>query len=289
MSASVKGLFQGRRLAAGIRSFSARKVGLVCIAACLILVSVATPAFAAPAAVSINPTHGLPGAAVVMKGSGFAADAVINVAFGSGNGYGTSAASDAAGTFTDYMAVPPLAPGVYVLSATDGKNKASANFTIDGSTSTTTSSTTSSTTSAKTATVTATVTSSVTTTSITTVTTTSTTTSFSTSTTTLPAVTVTSTKNYTTTESPAAPITSTATVTRLATAVTLTVSTSKSGADTPAAQGSPRSYGGLSDTLLYFLAGVGIMVTAISIGMLAFREKTIEDYGREAPGRSSST
>jgi hypothetical protein len=194
----VKGLLQGGGLAAGIRSASARNVGLGCIAAFLILVSVATPAFAAHAAT-------------------------------------------------------------------------------------------------KTTTVTTTVTATVTsikTTAITTVTTTSTktATSFSTSTTTRPAVTVTSTKNYTTTRPPAAAtVTATKTMTQLAAAATVTVSVSKSSTDPVAAQSSPQSSGGISDTLLYFLAGVGIMVTAISIGMLAFREKTIEDYGREAPGHSSST
>ena len=118
------------------------------IAACLILVSVATPAFADNPSVSISPTHGLPGDAIVMRGSGFAADTIVRVAFGSGNGGGTSAATDATGAFTDYMAVPPVAPGDYMVSATDGKDKASANFTVDGSTSTTTNSTTSSSTTA---------------------------------------------------------------------------------------------------------------------------------------------
>ena len=259
------------------------------IAACLILAAVATPAFADHPTVSISPTHGLPGTAIVMKGNGFLADAIVRVAFGSGSGGGTSAATDATGAFTDYMAAPLVAPGDYVVSASDGIYKASTNFTIDGSTSTTTNSTTSSsTTSAKTTTVTATVT----TTTKTTVTTTSTTTSLSTSTLTRPGVTITSTststKNYTTTE-PAAPITATATVTQRAEAATVTVSISKSSADPPAAQGSPQSIGGFSDTLLYFVAGVGILVTAISVGMLAFRERRIEDYGSEGKSRGSST
>ena len=193
----MRELFRGGHLAAG-RSISARGVGLACIAACLILVSVATPAFAAHA-----------------------------------------------------------------------------------TTKTTTVTTT----------VTATVTS-IKTTAITTVTTTSTktTTSFSTSTTTRPAVTVTSTKNYTTTRPPAAAtVTATKTMTQLAAAATVTVSVNKNSADPAAPQSSSQPSGGFSDTLLYFLAGVGIMVTAISVGMLAFRERTIEDYGREAPGHSSAT
>jgi len=287
----VRDLSHGGRLAAG-RSISARGVGLACIAACLILVSVAAPAFADTPTVSISPTHGLPGAAIVMRGSGFAAGTIVKVAFGSGNGGGTSAATDATGAFTDYMAVPLVAPGDYVVSAADGKDTASANFTVDGSTSTTTNSTTSSsTTSAKTTTITTTVTATITTTAMTKVTTTSTETSFSISTTTLPAVTVTSTststKNYTTTGPAAATVT--ATVTQLAEAATVPASVSKSSADPPAAQSSPQSSGGVPDTLLYFLGGVGIMVTAISIGMLAFRERTIEDYRSEGKSRGSST
>jgi hypothetical protein len=100
-------------------------------------------------------------------------------------------------------------------------------------------------------------------------------------------LTSTSTKNYTTTE-PAAPITATATLTQLAAAETVTVSVSKSSADPPAAQSAPQSFG-VPDTLLYFLGGVGIIVTAISVGMLAFRERTIEEYRREGKSRGSST
>ena len=180
----MKALLQGRRLAAGIRSLSARKIGFASIAACLIIVCVATPAFAAHAE--------------------------------------------------------------------------------------------------KTTTVTTTVTA--------TVTSIKTTTSISTSTTTKAAVTVTSTKNYTTTRPQAvATVTATKTMTQPAAAATVTVSASKSGsADPRAAQSSPQSSGGFPDTLLYFLAGVGILVTAISVGMLAFRERRIEDYGREAPGRGNA-
>jgi hypothetical protein len=292
----VRGLFRRGSLAVGVRHVSARKIGLASIAACLILISVATSASADNPTVSISPTHGLPGTAIVMRGSGFAADAIVRVTFGSGNSGGTSAATDATGAFTDYMAAPQVAPGDYVVTASDGKDKASANFTIDGSTSTTTNSTTSSSTSsAKTTTVTTTVTATITTTAMTTLTTTSTATSLSTSTVTRPALTVTSTstltststKNYTTTE-PAAPITATATLTQLAAAETVTVSVSKSSADPPAAQSGPQAFG-VPDTLLYFLGGVGIMVTAISVGMLAFRERTIEDYRSEGKSRGSST
>jgi len=98
----------------------------------------------------------------------------------------------------------------------------------------------------------------------------------------------TSTKNYTTTD-PAAPVTATKTTTQTAAAATITVSVTKSSPDPAAAQSSPPSFGGFSDTLLYFLAGVGIMVTAISVGMLAFRERTIKDYRSEKPSRESST
>jgi hypothetical protein len=131
----------------------------------------------------------------------------------------------------------------------------------------------------------------VTTTVTATVTSIKTTTSVSTSTTTRPAVTVTSTKNYTTTSAQAvATVTATKTTTKLAAAATVTVPASKnSNADPPSTQSSPQASGGFPDTLLYFLAGVGILVTAISVGMLAFRERRIEDYGRESPGHSSST
>jgi hypothetical protein len=97
----------------------------------------------------------------------------------------------------------------------------------------------------------------------------------------------TSTKNYTTTE-PAATVTATKTTTQLAAAATVTVSASRISSADPA-QSSPQSSGGFPDTLLYFLAGVGILITAISVGMLAFRERRIEDYGREGPSRESST
>jgi hypothetical protein len=79
-------------------------------------------------------------------------------------------------------------------------------------------------------------------------------------------------------------------VTQLAAAATVTVSANKSStADPPAAQSSPQLIGGVSDTLLYFLAGVGVLVTAISVGMLAVRDRKIEDYRREGKSRGSST
>lgn len=253
----------------------------------MILVSAGTPAFALRAEVSVSPTHGLPGAVILLSGNGFAADSTVSVVFGSSAE--TSAGTDARGEFTDYIPVPAAAPGTYVVTATDGQDRASVNFTLDsptGNTTTTSSSTTDSKAKAVTTTVTTTATITLTTTSTTTET------SVSTSTTALPAVTLTSTENYTTTEPPAAPVTATTTVTQLAAAVTVTASSSQSSEtsqDTGAAQGSSPSSGGFSDTLLYFLAGVGIMVTAISVGMLAFRQRTIEDYKSEVPSRGRAT
>jgi len=96
-------------------------------------------------------------------------------------------------------------------------------------------------------------------------------------------------KNYTTTE-PGATVTATKTVTQLAAAATVTISGSKSSsADPPAAQSSPQSFGGIPDTLLYFLVGVGIVVALISVGMLGFRERTINDYRTDGKSRGSST
>jgi hypothetical protein len=78
-------------------------------------------------------------------------------------------------------------------------------------------------------------------------------------------------------------------MTQLAPTATVTVSVSKSSADPPAAQSSPESFGGIPYTLLYFLGGVGILVTAISVGMLALRERTIDDYKSDRKGRGSSS
>ncbi|HVC26537.1 MAG TPA: hypothetical protein VND40_00095 [Nitrososphaerales archaeon] len=205
----------------------------------------------------------------------------MNITFGGGPE--TRAGTNAQGAFTDYITAPSAAPGVYAVSATDGENTATVDFTLGlGTVANTT--TSSSTTSSNATTVTTTVTSI----SRTTVTTTSTTTATSLSTTTLPAVTLTSTHDYTTTGPPAAPVTTTTTLTQLATAVTVTVSASQSNPGTGTAQGAPQPSGGFSDTLLYFLAGVGILVTAISVGMVAFRDRTLKDYRTEAPSGGST-
>jgi hypothetical protein len=77
-------------------------------------------------------------------------------------------------------------------------------------------------------------------------------------------------------------------MTQLAPGATVTVSVSKSSADPPAAKSGPQSFG-VPDTLLYFLGGVGIMVTAISVGMLALRERRIDDYRSDRKSRGSSS
>jgi len=78
-------------------------------------------------------------------------------------------------------------------------------------------------------------------------------------------------------------------VTQPATAATVTVSVTQSSSDLGTAQSAPQSSSGFSYASLYFLAGVGILATAISVGILAFREKSIEDYRRGVSGRASAT
>jgi hypothetical protein len=287
---------------------------------CLLVFSLANPVFAA-GSLSMSPTHGQPGTSITLSGTGFKSSATVKISFNDVSV--ASATTDGGGAFTAIFPAPSFPNGTYPVSAADGVNTVNTAFTIDPSStnSTTSSSTTSSstsnstsstsssikpttvtttvtTTSTTTATSTVTTTSktTITTTAKTTVTTTSTTTvtSLSTSTTTRPAVTVTSTststststKNYTSTEA-AATVTATKTLTQAGGAATVTVSVTKSVADPPAAQSSQPS-GGFPDTLLYFLAGVGILVTAVSVGMLAFRGKRIEDYKGEGQSRGSS-
>jgi len=255
----------------------------------LILFSVqATPVFAAQVGLTISPTSGPPGTVILLSGSGFAAVSVVAVGFV--GGIQTSAGTNGNGAFTDYIEAPTAAPGIYTVSATDGKNTASANFTIGATTGTTTSaSTTSSKTSTVTSTVTGKVTSNVTSTVTSTTTSTKTTTSFFTLTTSQPAVTLTATENYTTTAAPEPPVTTTTTVTQPPSPVTVTVSASQSSTEPGSVQSAPQTSGGFSDTSLYFLAGVGILVMAAGVGMLAFRHRSIEDYKRRMPARGKET
>ncbi len=247
------------------------------------LVSVlTTPVFAAQATVSIDPTHGRPGTGITLSGSGFPPESVVAIGFGSLSLMYTT--TSAAGAFIAYFGAPTDPPGNYSVSATLGKYTASANFTIDSLTGTTTSTSTStSTATPKTSTVTTTSTSTTTTTE------TSTTTAFLTVTTTPPAVTFTATRNYTTTAPQASPVTTTATVTQPPTSVTVTLLASQSTTGPGTGQTSPQASIGFSDASLYFLAGVGILVTAIGVGMLAMRSRAMEGYRREAAGRGNAT
>jgi hypothetical protein len=111
--------------------------------------------------------------------------------------------------------------------------------------------------------------------------------SFSTVTTSQPAVTITATQNFTTTATaaPAPPVATTATVTQPPTSVTVTVSASQSSTEPGSVQSAPQTSSGFSDTSLYFLASVGILVTVVGVGMLALRQRSIADYKRRMPAR----
>jgi hypothetical protein len=282
------------RRGTGSRNVLAFASVLAACAGCLLVFSPATPVFAA-GTLSMSPTHGPPGTSITLSGTDFKSSATVTISFN--DVVAASAVTDRSGAFRVIFAAPSSSNGTYPISVSDGVNTVNLAFTIDSSSTTTTTSTSTSNStslSTKTTTITTTVTATVTTTSVTKVTTTSTTTvtSLSTTTTTRPGVTVTSTststKNYTTTD-PGAPVTATETMTQTAAAATITVSVTKSSSDPAAAQSSLPFFGSLSDTLLYFLAGVGIMVTAISVGVLAHRERTIKDYTSEKPSRESST
>jgi hypothetical protein len=290
----------------GNRSFSGRAAILASLAACLIIFSIpATSALAATAALGVSPTSGPAGTDVLVSGTGFAGDSIVTLGFVGATQ--TRAGTNAGGTFTDYLVAPAAAPGTYSISATDGINSASANFTVTASTVTTTgtttsttstatsttSSTTASSTSSKTTTATSKATSNATTTVTSTATSTETAISFFTITTAQPAVTLTATVNYTTTDTttaaPAPPVTTTTTLTQPIAPVTVTVSVSQNSTAPASVQGAPQTSSGFSDTSIYFLAGVGILVTAIGVGMLAFRNNAIQDYRKNLPARAKET
>jgi hypothetical protein len=81
---------------------------------------------------SISPQNGVADTAITVSGSGFAANKTITIQF-KGTTIATTPAtvsSDANGNFTATAAAPKYAAGTYEISATDGTNTRTANFTI---------------------------------------------------------------------------------------------------------------------------------------------------------------
>jgi hypothetical protein len=246
----------------------------------LVALTQARPASAATAAVTIAPTHGIVGTEVELNGSGFAPSAPITIGFG-GSPF-TFGQTNAAGIFIEYFGVPGATAATYVVSVTDARGDAvNTTFTVDPSSNVVTATTTSASTTqspnpgpkggpAPTVT-----TSTVTATSTETVSMvwTETSTSTSTKTVTLPASTSTTTTSVTVAKTgPGA----TQTTTETGQVHTVTITTTDPAAQ--AGRGSPQSFTAVSDPLLYLLAGMGILVLAIALGITAFRRRANDEF-----------
>jgi hypothetical protein len=67
--------------------------------------------------------------------------------------------------------------------------------------------------------------------------------------------------------------------------VTVTVSASQGSAVPATGQSPPQPVTGMPDTFLFLFAGVGILILAVSFGVLALRGRANEDYRKEVLNR----
>lgn len=254
---------------------------------------------------SMSPSHGGPGTSITLSGTGFLHSASVSISFGGVVQAGV--ATDNTGSFTAVFPAPNDPPGTYNVTAKDAANTVSLNFKLDpssGTTSTTTSTTTTSTTTSTSPPTTTTTpsrppTSTTTETQVSTVFVTATQTIVSPSTTTVTVTTPgqpsTSTQTQTQTQTetrtgPASTVYATSVVTPGASTVTVTVPGGDPTSSTQSVTAGQNSLqlGALSDAELYFFAGVGILILAVSLGILAFRHRVNNDYGKSMTSKNDS-
>lgn len=77
--------------------------------------------------ITIAPTSGMGGVPVAISGSGFSATSQVTISLGANQ---TTTPTDAKGSFTTSITIPPAIPGTYTVTASAGTLSASATYTI---------------------------------------------------------------------------------------------------------------------------------------------------------------